>query len=176
MSVAHSSFFDFFAYISATCDAQRQVHSKQVYEYRKLRNSILSRYLPGGICETKHKLAGGICEAKIQFCLLFVCSLFCLLVEPFTPIGHPAFLMGAGLPICVLFVLEPFTPIGHKALFRGAGLPLVYFMCFLDVVGGDPWAGNRCRHLVQRTAWRYPDIGLNPKNDVCRKLLIVCVF
>ena len=42
---------EFVAYISATCDAQRQVDSKQVYEYRKLRNYILSRYLPGGICE-----------------------------------------------------------------------------------------------------------------------------
>ena len=44
-------FFELFAYISATCDAQRQIDSKQVHEYRKLRNSILSGYLPGGVCE-----------------------------------------------------------------------------------------------------------------------------
>ena len=49
-----SSFFDLFAYFSATCDAQGQVDSKQVHEYRKLRNSILSGYLPGGICEATH--------------------------------------------------------------------------------------------------------------------------
>ena len=48
---ALGSFFDLFAYVSATCDAQGQIDSKQVHEYRKLRNSILSGYLPGGICE-----------------------------------------------------------------------------------------------------------------------------
>ena len=63
-------------------------------------------------------------------------------MEPFTPIGHPAFFMGAGLAICVLFVLEPFTPIGHKAFFMGAGLPLLYLLCVLDVVGGGPWPGT----------------------------------
>jgi len=69
--------------------------------------------------------------AKRRYNFVFVCFLFCLLVEPFTPMGHLAFFMGAGLPFCVLFVLEPFTPMGHKAFFMGAGLPYVYFMCFV---------------------------------------------
>ena len=45
----------FFAYTSATCDAQGQINSKQMHEYRKLRNSILSGYLPGGVCEATGK-------------------------------------------------------------------------------------------------------------------------
>ena len=31
-------------------------------------------------------------------------------------------------------------------------------------------------HLMQPVAWRCPDLGLSPKNDVCRIMLSLCAF
>ena len=149
---AYRSLFEFFIQITFSF-----LHTGRfwIYAYRPLFDFLHWKTL----CETKHKLAGGICEAKIQFCFLFVCSLFCLLVEPFTPIGHPAFFMGAGLPICVLFVLEPFTPIGHKAFFMGAGLPLVYFVCVFRCcwwgpMGREPVSPSRAANCLEVSGHR----------------------
>ena len=77
--------FFIFVYTSATCDAQRLIHS------------VLSTYLSGGICEAIDKLPGGVCEAKIHFvCLILFC--LCLFGGPVYTHRPSGYVMGAGRP------------------------------------------------------------------------------
>ena len=105
--------FFIFVYTSATCDAQRQIHS------------VLSTYLPGGICEAIDKLPGGVCEAKIHFLLCFCFVCVCLLSGTVYTHRPSGYVMGAGLPWISLHIL----------------------FCFI-VICGDPWPGDRRRHLM----------------------------